>query len=125
MSSKCDSCKPAKCCLYTSMEIDTPETRKDHEYNLWLIAHKNISFYVDRKIWHINFASRCKFLKKDNRCKIYDKRFSVCRKHDTDSCEDTGDYDFSEYFNNYDELLNYIKKKHPRWRFAEPRGKKK
>ena len=125
MSSKCDSCKPAKCCLYTSMEIDPPETRKDYEYNLWLIAHKNISFYVDRKIWHINFASRCKFLKKDNRCKIYDKRFSVCRNHDTDSCEDTGDYDFSEYFNNYDELLNYIKKKHPRWRFAEPRGKKK
>ncbi len=123
MSSKCDSCKPAKCCLYTSMEIDTPETRKDHEYNLWLIAHKNISFYVDRKIWHINFASRCKFLKKDNRCKIYDKRFFVCRNHDTDSCEDTGDYDFSKYFNSYDELLDYIKEKHPRWRFADLRKK--
>ncbi len=124
MSSKCDNCNPAKCCLYTSMEIDTPETRKDHEYNLWLIAHKNVSFYIDRKTWHINFTSRCEFLKKDNHCKIYDKRFSVCRNHDTDSCEATGNYDFPEYFKTYDELLIYTKKKHPKWRFADPLRRK-
>lgn len=120
MSSLCDSCKPAKCCYYVSMEVDTPENRKDYEYNLWMIAHKNVSFYIYRKKWHINFSSRCNFLGRDNRCKIYEKRFSVCRNHPNDSCEATGDYDFPEYFKTYNELLNYIKKKHPRWRFSIP-----
>lgn len=119
MSSKCDSCLPAKCCLYISMEIDSPETRNDFEYNLWMIAHEKVSFYIYRKTWHINFYSRCKFLWKSNQCKIYDKKFSVCRGHSTDSCEATGDYDFPEHFKTYDELLNYIKKKYPRWRFPE------
>ena len=119
MSSPCDACKPAVCCGYVSMEIDEPETREDFEYNLWMIAHRKVSFYIDEQKWHINFNSPCQFLGKDQKCKIYDKRFSVCRNHKTDACEVTGDYDFTEYFKTYDELLNYIKKKHPRWRFSK------
>lgn len=114
---QCKKCLPAKCCLYIALEIDEPETRSDFEYLLWKISHRNVSAYVYRKKWHLRFASRCKFLSKENTCDIYDKRPKVCRDHSIDECEYHGeDYGFKHYFKTYNQLLKYIREEYPRWR---------
>ncbi len=114
---QCKDCLPAKCCLYVAMEIDEPETRNDFDYLLWKIAHKKVSFYIHRRKWHIRFESRCEFLKKHNKCGIYDTRPKVCRIHSIDTCEYHSDeYEFDVHFKTYEQLRVYIKKDHPRWR---------
>lgn len=107
---QCKNCLPAKCCTYFSVEIDAPETRKDHEAMLWQIAHKGVSIYIYRKAWYLMVDTVCGFLTADNKCAIYETRPYICREHSIDSCEYTGDdYGFTEHFKSYDDLLAWIK----------------
>ncbi len=118
---QCQFCMPAKCCTYFAFEIDEPETRKDYEALLWQIAHKGVTFYIERKSWYIMVDSRCQFLTDNNQCGIYETRPYICREHSIESCEYTADeYGFTEHFRSYDELLDWVKentnyriKRHP------------
>ncbi|MCH7650290.1 MAG: YkgJ family cysteine cluster protein [Nitrospinae bacterium] len=107
---QCKNCLPAKCCTYFSVEIDAPETRKDHEAMLWQIAHKGVSIYIYRKAWYLMVDTVCGFLTPENKCAIYETRPYICREHSIDTCEYTGDdYGFTEHFKSYDDLLAWIK----------------
>ena len=107
---QCKNCLPAKCCTYFSVEIDAPETRKDHEAMLWQIAHKGVSIYIYRKAWYLMVDTVCGFLTPENKCAIYETRPYICREHSIDTCEYTrDDYGFTEHFKSYDDLLAWIK----------------
>ena len=51
----------------------------------------NVSVFVDEGDWFVQFNSRCKYLDKDNRCRIYERRPRICRKYSIKNCEFTGD----------------------------------
>ncbi len=77
------------------MEWEKPTTRKDWEQIRWLVAHKNIAVYRDHDDdWLIEFKTDCRYLDKNNRCSIYEKRMPICKDHPADSCEMHGEQEY-------------------------------
>jgi Fe-S-cluster containining protein len=86
MSNTCTKCE-ALCCKYFALEIDTPTTRNDFENIRWYISHQKTSVFIQERKWYLNVKNRCKHLKSDNRCKIYEERPAICRRLHPDNCE--------------------------------------
>lgn len=112
MNDKCARCLPAKCCLYFSLEIDRPRTKRDYDDLLWFLAHEDVSIYLWKRKWYLMVHNRCRFLDGDtNLCRIYETRPKMCREHSPDECEFDSDYDFDEHFKSYRELRRWMVKK--------------
>ncbi len=108
-----DQCKKcdALCCKYIGIPLDDPETWGDFDDFTWFLYHEGISIYVDEGEWYMNIESHCKMLDKDNRCKAYDNRPRICRRHAHHECEFDGrPYDFDMHFHSAAELYEYAKK---------------
>ncbi len=114
---KCDLCSNSKCCTYVTQQIDTPRSKYDFETLLWQVSHKGVGAYKDDDGWFVIFESKCQHLLYDGRCNIYLDRPAICRAHSNDYCE----YDapaedgFDLYFQDYEALLIYCKKRFKRW----------
>lgn len=105
----CDNCD-GMCCKHVAIEIDNPETIDDFENIRWYVLHKNINVYVDEDYqWHIEFLTSCEFLGDDNRCKIRDKRPTICREYSQDECPFHNHYEEKFSFKNLEEVDKYIK----------------
>jgi uncharacterized protein len=112
LDEQCARCLPAKCCLYFSLEIDRPRSKRDYNDLLWFLAHDNVSIYLWKRDWYLMVHNRCKFLdKRTNLCDIYDERPKMCREHTTEDCEFDSDYDFDEHFTSYEQFKRWLKKK--------------
>jgi Fe-S-cluster containining protein len=110
--SQCARCQPAKCCMYFSLEIDRPTTKRDYDDFMWFLAHENVSIYLWNKSWYLMVHNRCVFLdRKTNLCSIYDTRPAMCREHAVEECEFDSDYEFDEHFKSRDDLTRWMKKK--------------
>ena len=109
---QCAQCLPAKCCRYFSLQIDTPRTGRDFDDLLWMIAHQQVSFYIEKRKWFLMVHTQCRFLDTDtNMCTIYEKRPQMCREHSVKECEWHGPYDFEEHFKSYEELTRWMKRR--------------
>lgn len=108
---QCLKCRPAKCCMYFSLEIDPPENKRDYDDFLWFLAHENVSIYLWENSWYLMIHNKCTFLDKaTNRCTTYETRPKMCREHLTKDCEFDSDYEFDEHFTSYDDLKRWMKK---------------
>ncbi|MBD3379472.1 MAG: YkgJ family cysteine cluster protein [Candidatus Omnitrophica bacterium] len=106
--SPCRKCE-AKCCRYFALQLDTPRTKEDFEKIRWYLAHKGVTVFVDKRKWFLDVSNECRFLGKDHRCLIYDKRPLVCREHSPYECErDTSDFEHELTFNTLEELDLYL-----------------
>jgi hypothetical protein len=114
---KCGFCHGAKCCTYVTEALETPRSKYDFEHLLWQISHENVQIYKDDDGWCIMFDSKCKHLLPDNRCNIYDIRPQICRDHDNDYCEydEPAENGFELFFDSYESLHKYCKKRFKRW----------
>ena len=101
---QCFHCVPAKCCLYTAIQVHGPRSRADFDDMLWHISHKNVEYFVEDGKWYLMVHARCDHLRKDNRCAIYEERFRICREHSTGNCEYSSGYSFDHHFRTYEEL---------------------
>ncbi|MFQ5512572.1 MAG: YkgJ family cysteine cluster protein [Candidatus Krumholzibacteriia bacterium] len=109
---QCAQCLPARCCRYFSLEIDTPRSKRDYDDLLWMLAHGQVSVYVDERRWYLMIHTQCEFLDTDtNLCKIYERRPQMCREHSVDDCEWHGPYEFEEHFKSYDALKRWMRKR--------------
>ena len=114
---KCSFCPGWKCCTYITQEIETPRSKYDFEHLLWQISHKNINVYKDDDGWYLMFKTECMHLQQDGRCGIYEHRPEICREHDNDFCEydEPAEKGFKLFFDSYDALRQYCKKRFKRW----------
>jgi Fe-S-cluster containining protein len=109
---QCAQCLPAKCCRYFSLQIDSPRNKRDYDDLLWMIAHQQVSIYIEKRKWYLMVHTQCRFLDTDtNMCGIYDKRPMMCREHSVKECEWHGPYDFEEHFKSYEELQRWMKRR--------------
>ena len=109
---QCAQCVPAKCCRYFSLEIDRPRSRRDYDDLLWMLAHREVSIYIEERKWYLMIHTQCRFLDtQTNTCAIYEKRPAMCREHPFEECEWHGAYDFEEHFKSYDALKRWMRKK--------------
>lgn len=101
----------AKCCKYIALELDFPENKNDIEDLKWYILHQNVEIYIDHDDDLIlEFKTKCKALDKNNQCKIYSKRPSICRKHNAKDCENNEGKSFKVLFKTPEDIENYFKK---------------
>lgn len=113
---KCDFCS-AKCCQYITQEIDTPRSIHAFDVLLWQLAHEGVHVFKDDNGWYLLSMARCRHLLPNNMCGIYETRPMICREHANDSCE--MDVPIDEgcdlYFQKYEELDEYCRKRFKKW----------
>lgn len=114
---KCDLCTGSICCTYITHQLDKPKTKKDFDYLLWQVSHDNIAVFKDDDGWFLSIKQSCAHLLEGGRCGIYEMRPEICREHSNDCCEFDGpaEDDFDLYFNSYESLNKYCKKKFKNW----------
>lgn len=114
---KCGFCTNSKCCTYITQLVPTPRAKNDFDHMLWQISHQGVQYYKDTDGWYLLINSRCNHLQKEGRCGIYETRPQVCRVYSNDYCEyDASAEDgFELFFDGYDALLLYCKKRFKRW----------
>jgi len=115
----------AICCRYVSIQIDQPTTRRDFEDIRWYIAHRDVWVFVEDGDWYVCVERKCKYLAKDNTCKIYEDRPSICRAYKVEDCERNGQGDpYDMKFTRPEEVVEYAKE-YFRRRRAKARAKAK
>jgi len=87
----CAACG-AKCCRYVVVELDKPTDRIDREEIRWLLAHEDVTVFIDGDdgTWNVQFKTPCRHLDAENRCTIYRRRYDICRDHEPETCEESG-----------------------------------
>jgi len=115
----CATCG-AKCCRYVVVELDTPTARIDREEIRWLLAHENVSAYIDGDdgTWNVQFATPCGYLDENNRCTIYNRRFDICKDHDPETCEDSDGEESDTIFRTTEDFDRW-------WRAEKARRRRK
>ena len=114
---KCGFCTNSQCCTYITQSIDTPRSKADFDLLLWQISHQNIHIYQDSDGWFLLIDNACQHIQEDGGCGIYEVRPQICRDYSNDFCEyDAPAIDgFKRYFEDYESLLSYCKKRFKRW----------
>ena len=115
--SKCQRCSNSKCCAYFTQAIDAPRSKQDFNHLLWQISHRGVQVYKDETGWYLLVNTPCNHLLSDGRCGIYDTRPQICRDYTNDFCEfdASAEEGFELFFENYDALLAYCKRRFKRW----------
>jgi Fe-S-cluster containining protein len=102
----CDHCT-GKCCRYFSLPIDTPTAWDDYDAIRWYLAHGQTLVYVEKGTWYLVVMTRCKYLTRDDRCRIYWSRPKICREYTTAECEYDDDWLFEQVFETPEQLWEY------------------
>jgi Fe-S-cluster containining protein len=124
---KCGFCTNSKCCTYITEELTTPRSMSDFDFMLWQLAHRDVHAYKDVDGWFLMFHTPCLQLLADGRCGIYEDRPMICREYSNDFCEFDEDSSegFELFFDSYDALLNYVRKRFKTWdKFAASRDER-
>ncbi len=109
-SKQCENCD-AKCCRYIGVPLDDPETAGDFDDLVWFLYHENTYIYVEDDDWYLNIDLKCRMLDENDRCKVYEKRPRICRKHKLDECEfDDKSYDHDMEFRTPESMQAYARK---------------
>ncbi len=107
----CDKCTGI-CCRYIAVPLDDPDNERDVSDIRWFLLHENVAVYIDDDDdWFIEFKTKCKQLKENNMCGIYEDRPTMCREHKLDECEMNGEGDpWVHYFDTPEKFLAYMDK---------------
>ncbi len=114
---KCGFCTNSKCCTYITQQIPAPRSKHDFEHLLWQVSHSGVQIYKDEDGWYLLVNNTCLHLLPNGMCGIYFERPSVCREHSNDYCEfdEPAEEGFELFFDGYESLLKYCKKRFKRW----------
>jgi Fe-S-cluster containining protein len=102
----CTYC-PAKCCRYFALPIDMPKQWEDFEYIRWFLFHERAAIFIDEGDWYLLVYTKCKHLRDDNLCGIYDTRPQICREYSTHNCEYEDDWIYDHYFETSEQVEEY------------------
>jgi Fe-S-cluster containining protein len=119
----CEYCT-AKCCRYFALPIDTPTERKDYDTIRWFLLHDQASVFVDDGTWYLLVHTKCRHLRDDHLCGIYETRPEICREYTTDACEYDDSWTYEQYFETPDQMAEYIEAIFPPPRGASIRSPK-
>ena len=117
----CDHCY-GKCCRYFSLPIDTPTAWDDYDAIRWYLAHGRTLVYVEKGTWYLVVMTRCKYLDRDDRCKIYHSRPKICSEYTTDDCEYDDDWLFEKVFESPEQVWEYAEAVLPPRKRKKPPG---
>jgi Fe-S-cluster containining protein len=90
----------------------------------WMVSHRDVWLSVDASgEWYVQFIAPCDHLDPEtNRCRVYQDRFDICRRHEVNTCEATyGEGSEPHLFRNLQELDAYLELR----KAGKIRGKKR
>ena len=107
----CEHCTAA-CCRYLALPIDKPRRARDYDDIRWYLMHQGVSVFVEDGDWYIQFQTRCKNLREDNLCGVYDTRPEICREYEPGSCDYVGgDYDYDHLFTHPEQIEAFYERR--------------
>lgn len=104
------SCK-AGCCNYLSLPIDTPRSDRDFDDVRWYLMHEDTHVYKHEGDWYLLVLRKCRHLRDDKLCGIYDRRPAICAEYDPADCEFTAKVAYDFYFENDAQLETWLEKR--------------
>jgi Fe-S-cluster containining protein len=117
----CTEC--ARCCRYVGVGINAPTTPRLATDVLWYLYHEQVSVYRDEQgEWSVLFETRCRNLRADLRCAVYDERPHICRGFDDTECDVNAPGARALSFREPSEFLGWLAAKRPRL-FAKLEGR--
>ena len=109
----CTEC--ARCCQYLGVGINAPITPRFATDVLWYLYHERVSVYRDEAgEWSVLFETRCRNLRADLRCDVYDERPHICRGFDNRECDVNAPDARALTFREPEEFLAWLAQKRPR-----------
>lgn len=120
---KCSKICKAICCGHVSIEIERPKTKENFDHIRWLLAHKNITIFVDsQNKWCLDFETPCEKITEKFDCSIYSERPKICKDYPPNGflCEydSTNDNELRQIsFRTIEEFEEYLDKKGKQWRY--------
>ena len=105
----CDHCV-GKCCRYFTLPIETPTSWDDYDAIRWYLAHGRTIVYVEKETWFLVVLTRCKYLTRDDRCRIYLNRPKICTEYTTENCEYDDDWIFTKVFESPEQIWEYARR---------------
>jgi Fe-S-cluster containining protein len=97
----------AKCCRYFALPIDEPKEWEDFDYIRWYLLHEQASVFIEEDAWYLLVQNRCRHLRDDNLCGIYETRPQICRDYTTDNCEYDDDWTYDHYWETAEQVEEY------------------
>ena len=73
----------------------------------WYLAHGQTLVYVEKGTWYLVVMTRCKYLSRDDRCRIYLSRPKICQEYTTDDCEYDENWTYPQYFETPEQFDEY------------------
>ncbi len=117
----CEQCAAA-CCRYLAIPLDRPHSARDYDDIRWYLMHESVSVFVEEGDWFIQFQTRCRNLRADNRCGVYESRPEICREYEPGDCDYSGaDFGYEAIFTHPSQLEAYYEKKRGKRLVARPR----
>ena len=117
----CNHCS-GKCCRYFTVELSPPDGWDDYDAIRWYLAHGRTLVYVEKETWYLVVMTRCKYLSKDDRCRIYLSRPKICRDYTTAECEYDEEWVFEKVFETPEQLWEYAEAVLPPRKRPKPVG---
>ena len=118
---ECTEC--ARCCRYVGVGINAPTTPRLASDVLWYLYHEQVSVYRDEAgEWSVLFETRCRNLRADLLCGVYETRPHICRSFDNRGCDVNAPSPRALTFNEPAEFLDWLQAKRPRLRAKLARG---
>lgn len=102
----CEHCT-AKCCRYFALPIDEPTEWRDFQFIRWYLLHERATVFVEDESWYLLVHTKCKHLRDDNLCGIYETRPDICREYTTAKCEYEDDWVYDQYFETPEQVVEY------------------
>jgi Fe-S-cluster containining protein len=108
----CTEC--GKCCTYVSVGINAPNSVSNATDMLWYLYHQNVSLYRDGDgEWSVVFETRCRNLRPDLLCGVYEDRPLICRDFDNTTCE-VNDPEGGLAIETPEQFVAYLRARRPR-----------
>jgi Fe-S-cluster containining protein len=103
----CEACV-GLCCRYFAFEIAKPKTRRDFDDMRWYLLHEDCIIFVEDGDWYIQINRKCKKLRPDNFCGIYETRPQICREYTTKECDYHGEeYEYDHLFTEPEQIARF------------------
>lgn len=102
----CSYC-PAKCCKYFALPLETPDTWKEFDYMRWFLLHDGATVFTEDGQWYLLVYNKCRHLRDDNLCGIYETRPQICRDYTADKCEYDDLWVYERYLETPEQVADY------------------
>ena len=106
----CEHCTAA-CCHYLALPLDKPDTRRDFDDIRWYLMHEGVIVFVEEGDWYVQIQTKCRNLRPDFKCGVYETRPAICREYKAEDCDYVGgDYKYDLVFTEPEQIVAYASK---------------